>query len=647
MQLRLLFEYTRLLDWADAAGLSEPKDSDRFDIKLRANRPLIFAVLSEMQLRLEQLKAIKGSYKELKDMEKSFVEHLPSASVTPGKSMPQKSTAVTLNLREREPVNLSDLGKFKDVFDSPEIPIPKGKHSKGMDILVRFKNSTKAIASHPKRLVWSFKDKEEFQMQLERLKELTDFLHEILGDAKMDALLENSRETSLAIVQLYGHVQELKLLFTASGIRPREEADASDNASLFSDASTLVEQGLPRGLPTPLAGSSTSFEQLTRMKLQHSMIYAKSRAMANIRIEMDRVNDLLEDQSSGRATAKLLTEAGESSRPAEQSVKKVEKVFIEWKEYEEVNVGMSKDGITPLQGPPVDVVSRVEQLVMVLKAEDQPAEFRIPRCVGYCLDAKDTRFGFIYSLESHEQAPYVLHELFTEDSASLRSRLGIAQQLATSILLLHAVGWLHKDLRSANVVFLEKPALPELPSLRLCGFEYARPDQGDLTTTTAGDEERGSIYRHPDYEAQCQDPASARKYRKTYDLYSLGIVLIELAYWQPASAIFGGVIADAEGAGKVSSSTDTLTVRLKTSAPNASTTGAELVRNCILEDGDIRRKVHVTMGERYWKAVKVCVSAFEAFELPDNAEETDPIVSTVIQMGHQRLVVDMLRSIVV
>lgn len=53
-KLRLRIEYTRLLDWGDLAGLTDESKHKQFDTRLKANRAIIMALLSEIQSRQAQ-----------------------------------------------------------------------------------------------------------------------------------------------------------------------------------------------------------------------------------------------------------------------------------------------------------------------------------------------------------------------------------------------------------------------------------------------------------------------------------------------------------------------------------------------------------------------------------------------------------------
>ncbi|KAH8756255.1 hypothetical protein F5883DRAFT_684604 [Diaporthe sp. PMI_573] len=47
------------------------------------------------------------------------------------------------------------------------------------------------------------------------------------------------------------------------------------------------------------------------------------------------------------------------------------------------------------------------------------------------------------------------------------------------------------------------------------------------------------LCRHPNVEGFSADSAAGRCFRKRYDIYSLSLILIEIAYWKPLESILG------------------------------------------------------------------------------------------------------------
>ncbi|KAL8864905.1 MAG: hypothetical protein Q9174_007171 [Haloplaca sp. 1 TL-2023] len=113
----------------------------------------------------------------------------------------------------------------------------------------------------------------------------------------------------------------------------------------------------------------------------------------------------------------------------------------------------------------------------------------------------------------------------------------LARSLAETLLLLHSINWLHKSIRSDTVLLLSEFSPPTTPSSktpnldhpRLSGFEYSRLDN-DFTAGHPDFELQRNIYRHPQRWDQPKESFS-----KIHDIYSFGVVLLEIGLWEPIS----------------------------------------------------------------------------------------------------------------
>lgn len=121
---------------------------------------------------------------------------------------------------------------------------------------------------------------------------------------------------------------------------------------------------------------------------------------------------------------------------------------------------------------------------------------------------------------------------------SLNERRTIAIALAETVLQLHASGWLHKGIRSEDVLTVEDGdhtwSRGTAFGPYLAGYEYARPEVANVSEETKGlfSEEmpcntEKDIYRHP----RCVGPARDR-FQVSFDLFALGCVLLEVALGQ-------------------------------------------------------------------------------------------------------------------
>jgi hypothetical protein len=119
---------------------------------------------------------------------------------------------------------------------------------------------------------------------------------------------------------------------------------------------------------------------------------------------------------------------------------------------------------------------------------------------------------------------------------SLNHRFQVARTVAASIGAFHADGWLHKSIRSHAIKFFLKPdGTCNFGNPCLTEFESSRPEGGQSIidkgqTATVRDLDR-DLYLHPDR----YDPP--KPFTRIYDIFSLGVVLLEIGLWQTAKQI--------------------------------------------------------------------------------------------------------------
>lgn len=635
LRLRLQIEYGRLLDWSEAAGIID--SPDMFDEKMKVNGVTVMALLSEMRSLLKKMRAYLLRYDDT-------VRPLPQG--------------VETRMRVR-PIDMVDLKQYKAIFESKDIPQSKRKYPKGLNRLVELASGSGDIAKQPKRIRWATIDEKAFKEDLDRMSKLTNFLHETLGDHQMKLLVETTRETYLALLQLTKEIRQMKVV---AGVAPEPRITESEyeyNGSIFSQAETLVDDSSWSNHSKKATGSvfrgMTVFEQLANFRAVNTSLYREQNTDSLLIPKIDQAKDLTNK-----------TELGDNLRMA--AVYQGRNVWVEWKSYQRDDMIMTQTNIIYQLSDRVR--QDAERLVGLLRAKEKPAEFCVPDCAGYFDDSANDRFGFVYEVRDASLRafqPKSLLQLFSSKPASLNSRITLAQRLATSLLYLHATNWLHKSLRSASVLFFNADGSADLRNPFISSFEYSRPDNNNATITGAPEKTEWAVYCHPDYLGR------PGHFRKSYDIYSLGIILLELAFWKPAEEVFGiePLISENEadlenvpthifaaelpvdrarnGLNEMKQLEDTTKDR---SSRKRNQKIAE-IRNLILLDeasgGQPLYLEHVrnTMGERYTSAVKACIGGLDFFHLPSEVDQTDPIIATLLQQAYLRLVVDVLNAIVV
>ena len=169
----------------------------------------------------------------------------------------------------------------------------------------------------------------------------------------------------------------------------------------------------------------------------------------------------------------------------------------------------------------------------------KPAEFCTLSLRGYLNDLP-RKWGYVFDVPIQSQIQWKcesLYDLLHNDDylPSLTHRVRLAEKLASALYLFHSVDWFHKAISSHTIIFFttidEKDCLA---NPYFIGFDYSR-----LATKVDESEKPRSnplqdIYRH----IKAQYPTSLDEpFRAIYDIYSLGVVFLELAYWQPVESV--------------------------------------------------------------------------------------------------------------
>ena len=188
---------------------------------------------------------------------------------------------------------------------------------------------------------------------------------------------------------------------------------------------------------------------------------------------------------------------------------------------------------------------RVEELVGFLSIT-KDSKFRIPKARGYYHDPRHGRYCIIFDVRTLYPKPgaeiTTLHSVLqasgraqagdsTFRRPSLDARFSLAYALAMAMSKFQSVGWLHQNIRSDNVVF----AAPE-PLHRFIDFSkpwlmgYGSSRSVSSSSVKIFDQNPiHNLYRHPDRWGS----TPKGRFDKIHDMYSLGVVLLEISVWSP------------------------------------------------------------------------------------------------------------------
>lgn len=155
------------------------------------------------------------------------------------------------------------------------------------------------------------------------------------------------------------------------------------------------------------------------------------------------------------------------------------------------------------------------------------------RCMGFIDDPLNARSLILYrSPQSHPWAssPPSLYDLILKGDAarmSLGNRYLTARGLATSLLETHASGWIHGNIQARSIAMLPRDLNDSELSPFLVGWGVLQPLEATYFALEP------NLYRHHDRFGK---PSS--EYANQHDIYSLGVVLLELGLWKTIGTVF-------------------------------------------------------------------------------------------------------------
>jgi hypothetical protein len=225
----------------------------------------------------------------------------------------------------------------------------------------------------------------------------------------------------------------------------------------------------------------------------------------------------LEPQNALALSQGKLTQPGKSTMP----------VLVEYKKWRMTNDKDHK----------METENEIHRLARVLATAGtlhlSTLEFR-----GFIEQEQEKRYAFVfdYPRGAGIDQPITLNNILGNTSAGSASllpfRFNMAQILAESLGAFHSDGWVHKSVCSQSVVFFnDHNSKPIYRKPYLVNFEYARPATS-VTTYASNEDPARRVYVHPD-----RQPGSSTKFNAEHELYSLGVVLLEIGLWKTASNI--------------------------------------------------------------------------------------------------------------
>ncbi|KAG7449897.1 uncharacterized protein BT62DRAFT_928651 [Guyanagaster necrorhizus] len=227
-------------------------------------------------------------------------------------------------------------------------------------------------------------------------------------------------------------------------------------------------------------------------------------------------------------------------------------------------------------------------------------------CVGLAEDYDFDRCFLVYELPPtftmHPYNPTLAYILDNQTRISLDDRFRIAVELATAVFEIHAAGWVHKCIRSDNILIdVDDQQGPKVDAkvgaAYLVGFEAARPQIAGSDRCPEMDPIKRK-YHHP--ERQGGRDTLVQKFDIRHDMYSLGAVLIELGYRKTLRNIFGP--SSSEGGGDIQKDHERLVGYAKRLGDKMSVKYATAVLTCLV-NGTKPGKTTDNLREEFYDGV--------------------------------------------
>ena len=211
---------------------------------------------------------------------------------------------------------------------------------------------------------------------------------------------------------------------------------------------------------------------------------------------------------------------------------KMEDILIEWVDYDKED-----------EDSKFNHRRRVDDLAkMINSASNRHPDLHTVDCIGYTDDTSIGRYGLIY--RAPQASSSTLNDLISSNdlrTPDLGDRFRLAHTLAVALWSLHSLDWLHKSVCSSNILFFPSAfsasatratavaaSVPEISSPYILGFDASRPDQMSELSVASKNPAASDLHRHP----ASLNGMSRKPYCKSFDIYSLGLVLLEIGLWK-------------------------------------------------------------------------------------------------------------------
>ena len=496
--LKMRIERERFMIWGRNWRLLDPKSGEEKNEE-PGDLDEILQVDGFRRLVLEVLGAISDSLTDFNDM---------SVKYKMEKKSPGSAIEVAVEIRNE--------GKDKDDVAGDELRTARSDAKKrGITI---GKN-----ISLPKKILFVVKDKAKMESLLKDLTHWNDSLDKLLPKQERAFL---SRGLASGVLEATGNTStELEMIWKAPDLKDLLNS-SEDTLVQVDQSSNLALSAFVKQVCLSLGEAPDEQSKTLDMEIDSSKLKLLEEPVTT---SMDHDTHFW---------PRTLAEYSESEANNNQ-----ETVLIEWRPAK-VESHSSKMTLEEL----IVRCNHITKLLHQTSIHDVKNDYKILNCIGFVraegrLDGEAIKLiGFIYRLPSwamEGSLPVTLEKLLSESyhsedatAPSLTTRYKLACQLSLGIYQLQCSEWLHRKLSNNNIIFFinARTGTLDLTQPFLAGFSHSRPDDqhiyGPSELVKMG--ERQNAYIHPTHFK-----GKGRRFKRSDDIYAFGVLLFELAFWEP------------------------------------------------------------------------------------------------------------------
>ncbi|KAF2019826.1 hypothetical protein BU24DRAFT_419438 [Aaosphaeria arxii CBS 175.79] len=504
----------------------------------------------------------------------------------------------------------SVLGRIKEILDEAEsLQVPAAVHG-GAKTMSGEKSSGRP--SDP--ALWAASERSRYETLAENLTTSIDVLYDLSSSRRHSR--ESGHLTPTATVK--SHHDRIKSSSAARAIFSLPEYSDSDV--------TLIN---PRTLPVSTLLSS-HLNDLPQK--QDPTVLPQKLDIADLELPSHEPPPSYESVSSAIRVIGKLRSRHSSTNPWKTDGSKSiqEHVLVEYAAFDS---GYRDTGVPP-------TTTRLDRLLALLSQfSSAQSSYSTLKCLGYFEDPHHPRFGIVFQLptsvysgatdSSSRQIDFepvtLLNALQTgsktlHNSSSatppLEERFFLAFTLARTFQKIHGENFTHKDVNSSNILLFKKNrSQTQSRNSRSLQYQLRTPiiSSFDLFSEFSLEDSRNmskpNFYHHP------EDPKHTgfkpRNDGRQFDLYSLGLILLEIGLWMPLSDLWKDKYSLVDFKERIRS------VYIRRLASKCTTTYQQAVADCFLAadriaNGEVLQENFMQIYEPILIRLKKCCSLDEA-----------------------------------